>query len=240
MLTKASLLRGLFVAIVVISCCSTYAQNRYEIGAEGGLTTNYYRLHDAGKNLRNPKAHSAIAGINFRVNTRSKFYYETALLAMQYTFGLSLKQQTGYSVTNADDVIMLPLRVGYNAMLNSRFSFSPVVGAACVLKTLNADGMSVQNDPILPTIVPAVFYSMKPVDNLFVLGQLGADFNCRATKCIRLSLGINYYYGLINHAVYDVEYIIDNNSRQKAVVDARGNFINYNLALSYAFPHIRF
>lgn len=67
---------------LVMATLSTFAQNKFEIGVEGGVTNDLISFEDPSKQLRRIPLVSGGGGINFHYKVSDKFYYEAALFLL--------------------------------------------------------------------------------------------------------------------------------------------------------------
>lgn len=226
----------LSIMLLLVSYLVT-AQGKYEIGVEGGITMDKYKIKDANNNLGNVPCVSGIGGINFRINNRKNFFYEMALLKKEYTDGLKMKQEDGYTVTNSDEVILLPLRLGYYFPLSKHFTIVPAIGIVPAYKTLDQQGVS--SSQYTPNTVWSTGYTYTTRamrSDFYSLAQGGLSLECKCFKRIKLSFATNYYQGLSKIAIYDIKYKIDNGPIQQAWMYGKGSFINYNFGIKYLLP----
>jgi hypothetical protein len=225
----------LFIFSILVSS-SLFAQHKYEIGIEGGLTFIKYKIKDAGGNMRTGPCVSALPGINVRMNTKNKFFGEVAVAMMEYTDGMKLKQQEVWGVSNSDEILMVPFRFGYSLKLFDKLSLAPVIGISGAIKTTNYDGTSATYEPWYRNPPTYWIYHRRDLQkNIFFLAQGGLALEYQLLKHWKTTLGFNYYQGLTDHAIYDIEYAIKSGPKQYATMYGKGSFTNLQLGIKYLF-----
>lgn len=163
--------------ILVIFSPVVVAQQRFEIGVEGGPTKFYYHIKDPQQNLKNVPCDGGFGGINFRYNTKNKLFLEAGLLLSEYTEGLKLKQLDGYLTSNHDEVLFIPLRFGYPWTISKKLSFVSSLGVTTSIKTLNQDGASTLYQEVNATGIYMYQYQFRELGkDIFFLANANAAF----------------------------------------------------------------
>ncbi|MGZ5286302.1 MAG: outer membrane beta-barrel protein [Flavisolibacter sp.] len=230
--------RCLLLTIILIVSCSPciLAQGRFELGIEFGATNDQYDFNDPGGHLRNISAVSGSGGLNFRLNLNKKLFIETALIFRNSQFGFRFQSEQGGRVTNQDELLMLPIRAGYNLHLSEKIKLGPVIGIAPVYKmhtgsTAASGGFNNNNT--------TVFYSYTEKNvgkDVFLLLQGGLSIDYIFSGKWRLSFNPNYYYGFKTINIHEMDYSVTTPSGfkvSKSFINGYGSFIHYNFGIRY-------
>jgi hypothetical protein len=214
---------------------NSFAQSKFEIGAEGGLTNDKYKIKDPQHNLKTVPCIDGGGGVSFRYNTKKHFFYEASLLIRESAFGYKFKDAVGEWQVNADEFLSMPLRVGYSLRIAKDLLISPVAGIASFYRLDNglAGGETFAN-------YPSKFQSSSTPREIgkrfFVSVQTGISIDFIISQRIRLSMNPNYYWGTSKTSVYDINYTDVSNPGStpvKAEIDGYGSYFNLNLGLKY-------
>ncbi len=209
------------------------AQHKYEIGFEGGIALDKYKIIDGAENLKNVPCVSGLGGITVRINHMEKVFFEISLLKKEYTEGLKLEQESGYSTTSADEAILMAFRLGYPFKISNHFTIAPIIGIVPGYKSLNQLGFS-SSEYEANTVWPTGYnYWTRASKDVFALVQGGLVFEFKCFKLLKISFATNYYQGLSNMAIYDIEYKTNNSPIQTALMYGKGSFMNYNFGIRY-------
>lgn len=211
--------------------------SKYEIGVEGGVTNDHYRMKDPLDNLRSVPCISGAGGVTLRKKINRNFFVETALLLKGSTFGFKLKQESGYSISDGAGMLMIPLRAGYSLRLSKKVSIAPITGVALAYKTtsgeLSASSLISGNNSLIQ-----YRYQEHNKNSFLLLLQGSVSLEIIILKKIRFSFAPGYYYGLIRSHYFDVDYTVDalSSPTNHAIIKGYGSFINYNFGFKYLLP----
>jgi hypothetical protein len=231
--------RILFSLLAFFLSCSCFSQGKYEIGAEGGITFDYYKINDPKNLLTTVPCISGGGGVSFRQNGNKNFFYEAALFYRETSFGYKYKYESGYSVTNGDNLFSVPLRVGYYVHVSRKFMVSPVVGIAPSFVTFSAQSGGEELYTNNGTTVHITYQQRDLQKDFFVLMQGGLSIDFIITKAIRFSVNPTYYAGTSDISAYDVHYNITNivgTTQGDAVITGKGSYLAWNVGIRYMLP----
>jgi hypothetical protein len=210
------------------------AQHRFEIGIEGGPIYCYYKISESQNNLENVPCVSGLGGINFRYNTKKKIFLEAAVLLSEYTDGIKLKQQSGYLTGNHDEVLFIPLRVGYPVKIAKNISLVPSIGLTTAVKTLSQDGSSSYYDEINSNGIISYQYTFRNLGkDIFFLLNGNASIEWTFSRHFKALAGVNYYHGLSEHSIADIKYQVNSQPQQSGLLISKGSFLGYIFGVKY-------
>jgi len=227
-----------FIFLLIVLSCAGFAQNKFEIGLESGITNDRYTIDDPLNNLRTVPCLSGGGGVAFRYNSKNHFFYEAALLLRESAFGYKYKGETSYSTTGGDDFLHLPLRAGYYFGLSDKINLSAVIGIVPSYVAFRglAGGESIYFGS--STQFQTIDQQRDLDKNFFFLLQGGVSLDFKILNRVRLSINPNYYIGTSRINIYDVDYTVSNSQGStggSATINGNGSFIQYNLGIRYQF-----
>jgi hypothetical protein len=214
---------------------SSFAQSKFEIGAEGGFTNDKYKIKDPQHNLKTVSCIDGGGGVSFRYNAKKNFFYEASLLFRESAFGYKFKDAVGEWQVNAGEFLSIPLRVGYSLRIAKDFLISPVAGIAPFYRLDNGlpAGETFAN---YPSKFQSSFTPRDVEKRFFVSAQTGISVDFIIAQRIRLSMNPNYYWGTSKVSIYDISYTNVSNPGSAPVnaeIDGYGSYFNFNLGLKY-------
>jgi len=220
--------KNLLSLLLLFLSIQSFAQSKFELGVEGGITNDKYIIKDPLNNLRTvPCIDGGGGGISFRLNRNENWFYEAALLVRESCFGYKFEDESGYGTTNSDILLHLPLRAGYYFKLSGKVNLSPVIGVAPSYRIFFEDASGELYYFTSSLSVHSIYTQRKPGNDFLILFQGGLSLDFTILKNIRLSLNPTYYLGTSNINTYDVNYTINNSSgtaTSKATIDNNGSF----------------
>ncbi len=222
--------------ILALSCGSSQAQHKFEVGIEFGATNDFYDFNDPGGHLKKTAAVSGAGGINFRYNLKKNLFLEAALVYRESQFGFRFQSQQGGSSTNQDELLMLPLRAGYYFRLSDKINISPVVGITPVYRSFAG---STASSGAFTSNNTTVFYSYTGKDisrNFFFLVQGGVSVDYIFSDKWRFSFNPNFYYGFKTINIHEMDYTVTspgNFTVSKSFINGYGSMLNYNFGIRY-------
>lgn len=224
----------LFVHLVFFVCYNVNAQQRFEIGVEGGPSKYYYEIQETQNNLEKVPANNGFGGVNFRYNSRKEFFLEMGFLLTEYTVGLKLKQHSGYLTGNHDEVLFIPLRFGYPLPITKNISFVPSIGFTTAIKTLNQDGGFTSYEEGNSNGNNRYEYKFREIGkDLFFLVNGNASIEWKFARRLKAATGLSYYQGVSKISVADIRYKLTNESEQTGLLIGKGTFLGYTFGLKY-------
>lgn len=220
------------ILILSFFCCN--AQQKFEIGIEGGLSNYYYSIEEQQNNLKSTPNISGFGGINFRVNSKKKYFGEIAVILTEYTDGVKLKQQLGYVTSNHDEVLLIPIRLGRPFFISKTLSFVPGIGVAPAFKTLSQDGSGTIYSESNGNSNSMYHYTFRNNGkDFFLLINANAIVEWTIKNKMKALAGVNYYKGFTEISVADITYQINNEPSQAGLLIGKGTFIGYSIGLKY-------
>jgi hypothetical protein len=221
-------------ALFTVLAFSLTAQSKYENGIEGGPINCYYKITESQNNLKTVPCVSGVGGINFRYNSKKKVFIEAGVLLSEYTVGLALKQQVGYSTGNHNEVLFIPLRIGYPFKIAKKFSLVPSLGLTSAIKTLSQDGGSGFYVESNSNGTSSYQYNFRMLGkDLYFLANGNVSLEWTFSRHLKALAGLNYYHGLSQESVADVQYKINNEPPQTGLLSSKGSFLAYNFGFKY-------
>lgn len=233
---------NLLIVLFMVLLQSGLAQkSKFELGVEAGVNNDKYKIEDPQNHLKTVPCIDASGGINVRYNANNHLFYEAALLFRESAFGYTFKDAVGEWQVNADQFLLLPMRVGYSFRVAKDFLIGPVAGITPSYRTDNGlvGGETFAN---YPSTFQSSFTPEGTGKHFFVSAQTGASVDFIIADRIRLSLSPNYYWGTSKISAYDVTYTDASNPGSppvKAVIEGHGSYFNLNLSLKYLIYHKR-
>ena len=223
-----------FLILPFIFTVSSYSQYRFEIGGEGGPSSDFYKIVDSGNNLETIPCASGFGGVIVRLNSKKKYFVEMGVLAKEYTIGLKLSQQSSYLTNNHFEILFVPLRFGYPLALSRKLSFTPHAGITPVIKTFKEGGSLNSNVETNSTGSLKYEYTSRAMNkNLFMLINGGAAVEWKFWRQLKFAAGINYYKGLTEVSVADVKYQINSEPEKSGQLVSEGSFLAYTFGIRY-------
>jgi len=211
------------------------AQQKFEIGIEGGVSQYFYSIVETQNNLKNTPNISGFGGVNFRLNSNKKFFGEVGFILTEYTEGIKLRQELGYITSNHDGVLIIPFRFGRPFLIAKCLSFVPSVGMALAIKTSSQDGSSSSyRESVGNTSLMYDYTFRRNGKDLFFLMNGNAMFEWEFKNKMKVLAGVNYYQGFTKVSVADISYKINNEPMQAGLLIGKGTFIGYSIGLKYS------
>jgi hypothetical protein len=229
-----------FLSVFLISC-SCFAQSlkkntlKFEIGVEGGLTSDYLKVRDEAGNLQRGKnLLSGTGGPKIRLYLNDKFFLEAAFMFKENSFGYTFKQHPesrGSGGSGGSEIFFIPIKAGYEYKLSKKVAFNIFVGLAPGLITLNSGSSGYGK--LDPGNINFTYQMRDKYKKNYLTLTSGVSLSHLIAKRFKCSAGANLYAGVSDVEIYDFEYSINGGPVQFASIANRGSFINYNVGLSY-------
>lgn len=225
----------LIILLVLILSQNIFAQAKFEIGIEGGITSDKYTIEDPMNRMRSVPCISLGGGINVRYNVHKNFFYEGAFLFRQSSFGFSFKGIGSGTSTEGNEFLSLPLRVGYHLKLSRKFEANPLVGIAptYIISHASTGG----EITYYGSTTYESYFTPRPLDKtFFAVVQMGASFELKLKQRLKLSVNPSYYWGTTKITVYDIIYTALNNqgaTNVRARMNDCGSYFNFNCGIKY-------
>jgi hypothetical protein len=230
MLHKTGKAFFLFLVTMLAAVCAP-GQPRYEIGLEGGVGQDQYKVRDPGGNLETRPSLGWLAGSTLLMSRHGKdVFYEAGLLVKKYVAGFALKQYPFNDPAPLNVTLLLPLRVGYKFNAYEWPAFIATFGVVPALKGSAADGSQGGFSGSNNNQSMEMQYTVRPINrHLYLLfqGGLSLEHQSRVWPGLKVFVSGNYYYQWLSTVTaMDIDYRINNESLQRGYVFGRGRFFN--------------
>ena len=224
--------------LLILLPLAAIGQNKTYLGLEIGPKFEIYQYTDNGNGLyTKPFFFSPIYGLTIGQELNKIFIAETGLFINNYGESYRIKDDFGYSVSNALVAYQIPLRL--KARLNliaNRLSVVTTIGYTFAINNdygSSGSGFSFTNGSSLQDSIRIQDLSTYSLEKTYGLIETGLALDYKLKNSMTFYLAANYLNGLSRVVEVDVKYWINDGPEQSGTVFSNGDYYSIFFGLKY-------
>ena len=238
---------GLIYLLLILSGNALYGQNKLYLGFDFGIKEIIYQEVDSAGGIETPNIMNIIGGVNLAYEFNERFRIESGLYYHPYDEGFKVKGDFSYGISSSINAVEIPLRLKSKFTLIKNKLF--ILGSIGYAYVKNLD-----YDPMFAGYIARGYgggssssgsysnrYSYQSYTSFvkhFSLIHAGLSLELNVFKGGMICFSTGYNTGFKKVIQMNVEYQINNQPFQKAVVFTNGDYFNFMFGIKYPISNI--